>query len=514
MKTSAASCVRLFALIATAAFVFAADPAPPAAPRFTLDAAVRQALTQNPAVRVQEAEIDRREGVREQAAGEFDWLTAAAVSRVKERSPTVDPLGRDAVTTGDTTAYSVSGARKLRNGVIVQPSVEVGVSGRDSPAAPTFGSSQVNLQIVVPLLRGLGTDSTGAAEAAARGDVEVARLLYRHTLAAQAYGTAQAYWTARAAQAALLVRRDDELRAQRLHEGLRVLVEARVFAPNLLLQSEANLRQKSTASQQSELGALDAAFQLGRIMGLTPAEMVKAPVPDQSLPLDIAVSAEAPGAEARLRWINRAYGQRADYLATRQSEVPLRVLTRQAELDLRPRVDLSVRGGYSGLHRGENIFAPLSQRLTGLNGEVGVALEWPAANTFQRGVVRSRRAAQRQAELLTAQAQSEIAADVLTALEAVRLRAATMRNAAATAGIAQKAVEQEQRRLRTGEASVLDVINLENLLSSARLSEIDAQAGYAIAVARLRFSVGEIFTNDQPDKSFQLSDLSTLPDEK
>ncbi len=507
--------VRLVVTLWLAAHAVAAESLETPVAKFTLDAAVRQALAQSPALRIEEAEIDRREGVREQAAGEFDWRTSAGASRIKERSPLVDPLGRDAITTGDTTAYSVSASRKLRNGVIVHPSAEVGVVGRESPAAPTFGSAQLNLQIIVPLLRGLGSESTGAAEAAARGDAEVARLLYRHALSTQAFAIARGYWTARAAHAALLVRQDDERRAQRLHEGIRVLVDARVFAPNLLLQSEANLRQKSTSSQQSELSALDAGFQLSRAMGLKSTDMVQAPTPDQALPVAIAVADQKPSAEMRLRWINRAYGKRADYLATRQSEVPLRVLTRQAELDLRPRVDLSVRGGYSGLHQGESLFAPLTQRLTGLNGEVGVALEWPSANTYQHGVVRSRRATQRQAELLTAQAQIDIAADVCTALEEVRLRAATMRNAAATVAIARQAVDQEQRRLQTGEASVLDVINLENLLSSARLSEIDAQSGYAIAVARLRFSVGEIFTTDQPDKSFQLSDLSTPPaDEK
>jgi outer membrane protein TolC len=90
-----------------------------------------------------------------------------------------------------------------------------------------------------------------------------------------------------------------------------------------------------------------------------------------------------------------------------------------------------------------------------------------------------------------------------------------MRNAGATAAIARKAVEQEQRRLQTGEATVLDVINLENLMSSARLSQIDAQAGYAVAVARLRYAVGEIFLAENRDQSFQLTDLTQLPaDEK
>lgn len=484
-------------------------------PQFSLDAAVRRALAQSPAVRVREAEIDRREGVREQAAGEFDWVTSASIARIKERHPAVDSFGRDIVDAGDTTTYGVAATRKLRNGVIVQPSTQVGMADGNSPPAPAVGTSQLNLQIIVPLLRGLGQDSTGAAEAAARGDVEVARLLYRHALADQAFNTVRAYWSARAAQAVVAVQRDDEGRAQRLHDGIRVLVEARVFPPNMLLQSEANLRQKSTSTHSAELSALEAVFTLGRIMGLNSSEMARAATPDQALPGEGIASAAAPDPERRVRWIERALRQRADFLAVRQSEVPLRVLSQQAELDLKPRVDLSVRGGYAGLDRGHSLITPLTQRLTGANGELGVVLEWPGANTYQRGLLRSRRAAQRQAELTTAQAQSDIAADVCTALAEVRLRAETMRNAAATAEIARRAVEQEQRRLQTGEATVLDVINLENLMSSARLSQIDAQAGYAIAVARLRYAVGEVFLAENRDQSFQLADLTQLPaDEK
>jgi outer membrane protein TolC len=487
--------------------------APPA--QFPLDAAVRRTLAQSPAVQMREAEIDRREGVREQASGEFDWRTTASTLRFKDRTPSIDPLGRDTVTAGDTTTYSVGVTRKLRSGVILQPSTQVAMVDGNSPPSPALGSSQLSLQIVVPLLRGLGTDSTGAAEAAARGDVEVARLLYRHALAEQAFATVQAYWTARAAQAAIAVRRDEESRAQRLHDGIKVLVDTRIFAPNLLLQSEANLRQKSIGTQSAELTALEAIFTLGRIMGLPPAEMARAAAPDEPLPGEIATPAAVQDAALRGRWIERALRQRADFQAVRQSEVPLRVLARQAEKDLKPRLDLSVRGGYEGLNRGHSLLEPLSQRLTGANGEVGVVLDWPGANTYQRGLLRSRRAAQRQAELTTAQSQSDIAAEVCTALAEVRLRAETMANARATADIARKAVDQEQRRLQTGEATVLDVINLENLLSSARLSEIDAQAGYAIAVARLRHAVGEIFLADQADRSFPLADLTQLPaDEK
>ncbi len=509
VKLPSAAALLVFPAVVAAAAV-PADPV-----RFSLDQAVRQALAQSPALRLQEAEIDRREGVRDQAAGEFDWITTFAVSRERDRTPAVDALGRESIDAGDTTAYTAGTQRRLRNGVVLGPVADVAVSDRSSPDAPAFGRSRVNFEILVPLLRGLGEESAGANEAAARGEVEVARLLYRHALARQAFGTAQAYWFARAAENALVVRRDDEARARRLHDGIRVLVDSRVFAPSLLLQSEANLRQKSTSTNESELAALEARYALARTMGLPPEGVAAAVAPEQDLP-DAAARFPADSEPAvRLRWIGRALDRRADFLAARQSEVPLRVLARQAEIDLKPRVDLSVRAGYAGLNRGTGLLAPLGERATGTNGEIGVALEWPAANTYQRGLLRARRAAQRQAEFSVAQARSDIAAEVCAALAEVRVRADTMANAAATVAIARQAVDQEQLRLKSGETTVLDVINLENLLSSARLAEIDARAGYAVAVARLRFAVGEVFLPDAPDRSFALADLTAPPaDEK
>lgn len=497
---------------AVAAVAEASSSVSPPSPKYTLDAAVRQALATSPAVRIDEKEVDRRLGVREQAAGEFDWLTTLSTTTSTGRAPLITAAGAEYEGETRKTNYLVDVTRKLRNGVVIRPSVSVGVEENHPPSSSSpYGASQINLKIIIPVLRGLGTESSGAAEAAARGDWEVARLLYRHSLATRAFATAQTYWQAWASQAALRVKRDDERRAERLHEGIRVLVEARVFPPNMLLQSEANLRQKSTQSQEAELSTIESGFALGRTIGLTGLEMIQVPVPDQILPDVIATPVKKADDSTRLGWINRAYLKRADYLAVRKSEVPLRILTRQAQLDLKPRLDLSLSGGYAGGHTGDDLVAPLTNRITGPNGEIGLSLAWPAANTYQRGLLRSRRAELAQAELSSAQAQSDIAADVCIALEETRIRASTLSNAAASVAISRKAVEQEQRRLQTGEASVLDVINLENLLSAARLSQIESQSGYAIAVARLRFAIGEIFSDEGSDQLFQINDLTQLP---
>lgn len=488
-------------LLATPA-LFAAEPAP-----FTLQMAVERALAQSPAVRVDEQETERRSGVLEQAGGRFDWISRVSGVLGKKREPTL--LGP--VNAEESVSYSAAIGRSFRNGLSVQPIVETTVTNPRNPLAPSVGVSNLSLKIVVPLLRGLGAASAGADEAAARGDVDVARLLYRHSLSRQAFTTANAYWTASAADAAFAVRLDDEQRARHLHEGLSVLVETRVFTPDTLLQSEANLRQKSTSRQEAERVRFDALFSLARVVGLAPEEFAAPPAPTQPLPENPAPADTLGDESARIAWIRRAFAHRADFLALQRGEDPLRILTRAAELDLKPKLDLGVRGGYAGLSEGDDLAAPLSERLTGANGEVTLDLEWPMGNHYQRGLLRSRRAALRQAEFSTAQGRIDVASQVASALSEVRLRAETVRNASVTVGIARRAVVQEQRKLQTGESSVLDVINLENLLSSARLSEIDARAGYAVAAARLRFVLGEIFTPEEGDRSFRLHDLVSLP---
>jgi outer membrane protein len=381
---------------------------------------------------------------------------------------------------------------------------------------PVVGASSVRLEILVPLLRGLGAESAGAAEAAARGDAEVARLLYRHTLASQAFATVSTYWSARAATESLAVQRDVEERAVRLYDSINVLVSSRVFAPIFLIQAEANRRDKGTQRRNAELNEVTARFNFGRMLGLPPEQMAATPVPADKLPEAAAAYEQLAEAAFRSRAIQRALAARADYLAFQQSERPLNILTRQAELDLRPRVDLNVGAGYQGFDASRNPLTPLHERVTGGNATVGLSFDWPTRNIYQQGLLRERRASVRQAEANTAELASGIAADVLTVLEEVRLRAQTALTAAATVDTAERAVKGQQDRLRSGESTVLDVINLENLATSSRLQLIEARTGYAIAVARLRYTLGAIFTADSTDRSFKLHDLTTptLSDEK
>src|SRR5690606_39808842 len=63
------------------------------------------------------------------------------------------------------------------------------------------------------------------------------------------------------------------------------------------------------------------------------------------------------------------------YLASRESLVPLNLLARQAVIDLKPRLDLSVSVGYRGLSDNNDAVSPLHDRMTGGNGRLGLRSE-------------------------------------------------------------------------------------------------------------------------------------------
>jgi outer membrane protein len=486
-----------------------------AAGQISLRDALVTTLKQSPAVRVQEAAIEQKSGVADQASGLFDWTGTGGINVVKERTPTLGAPGTEPVDASTQTSYSAGVGKIFRNGISVRPSVGAVVT-RDNPAttplgAPSAaGTSQLNLQIDVPLLRGLGVDDTGAVEAAARGDVKVARLLYQQSLAYQAFATAASYWTCRAADEVFIVQRDQEVAAERLVESTKVLVDARVFPPAFLLQANANLAAQRTVRTKAELLAKSARITLGQAIGLGPEQIVATPAPTDAFP---AVGASiSPDAGRRASLVGRALQFRADYLASQASAVPLDILARQAVLELKPRLDLSVNAGYRGLSTGPDLVAPLNHRLTGANGGIGLTMAWPFKNTYQRGLLRERRADLRVAQAQTEALGQQIGSQVLIALEQVRLGADAVRSGQEAVEIARRAIGAQNERLRSGEGTVLDLISLQNLSASARISLINDEAAYATAVAQLRFALGQIF--DQPDATnspFALGDLAAVP---
>lgn len=493
-------------LLSSSVLAFGSEPATTTV--LTLQDALSATLEHSPALRIQQSVIEQKTGIQQQISGAFDWSATGNISYASDRTPVPGLPGTEPENTSNTTAYTLGVDRLFRNGIYLRPSATVGVEENVTPASPTYGVSQLSLQVIVPLLRGLGNDSVGAAEAAARGDIEVAKLLYQHALSLQAFSTAANYWSCRSADDTLAVQLDVEQAAEKLVESTEVLVDSGVFPPAYLLQAEANLREKRTVRINAELDAHDARFSLGQSLGRAPEAIANTPTPADHFPA-LTDSLSPFDDQTRSALIVRALHHRYDYLAIKQSLVPLNILIRQAELNLKPEVNLAAIAGYKGLNEGRSPISPLGKRLTGLNAEVGISVAWPFKNTYQRGLLRTRRANQNQVEAESILLAQSVAREVLLAIEQLRLRADTVRSAEETVQIAKRAVAAQYEQLKTGDGTILDVISLENLSAASRIRYINAHASYAISIAQVRYALGAIFTDTE--SGMTLSDLTVAP---
>ncbi|MBI1950868.1 MAG: TolC family protein, partial [Acidobacteria bacterium] len=101
-----------------------------------------------------------------------------------------------------------------------------------------------------------------------------------------------------------------------------------------------------------------------------------------------------------------------------------------------------------------------------------------------------------EAALALRQAEQEVRADVAAALIDARTAAARTGKAREAREAAEAALRISQVRFRNGSALAIEVLQAEQALEQARLSEIDALVDYNLAQVRLRSQVGPLAPAD------------------
>ena len=109
----------------------------------------------------------------------------------------------------------------------------------------------------------------------------------------------------------------------------------------------------------------------------------------------------------------------------------------------------------------------------------------------------------RQAELRSLQTSQAIMASVVTALGGVRNAALQLQRAREAVASSQAALEGEREKYRLGVGQLVDVLTMEDRLTTAQQNEVTAELAYALALTQLRFSTGSIV---DPDKTVQSVD--------
>jgi outer membrane protein TolC len=485
--------IAIGSLIALAGFAGAEEPAPPSP--LSLLAAVRLTLEHDPNVAIEAARVDTARGLLQVASGAFDPVISSVLTPADKTAPKTFTTGQES-----RTLQSTLGVTKLfRNGLSIEPGLEIDRSQDITGAAPGAQASNlstVTFKIRQPLLRGRGRAVVQGAELAAGREVVATGFDLRHTVAQRVLTVASQYWQVRAAEANLEVLRASEQSSGELLANTRKLIAADQVPAADLVQLEASLAAAESARIGGERDLFTQRSALGREIGLDAAEIAALPLPADPFP---AVRPEevppAAAAAAARPYIDLGLRHRADLEAARQRVVETD-LERPAALNaLKPQVDLVLSPGYSGLTGGANtvsFFSPLYSNIPGASAVASLVFSWPTFNQTARGNLLQLDAARRQNALAVELVAKGIGADVPAALDAVRRDALQLARAAEAVRLYERAVANEEKKLKGGSSTLLDLINQKDRLTAAGQAEVASELALALAILNLRFQTGTL----------------------
>jgi outer membrane protein TolC len=470
--------------------------------------AVHMTLERDPNLALEQARVEGARGSLEIAASQFDPVVTSGLLQTDTRTPLSPSTSRETRTLQSTLGLS----QQFRTGLSIEPQIEL-LRSEDVTAGSGAGNDgTVTFRVRQPLLRGRGRAATAAGELSAEREVEAAGLDVRHTIARRIQAVVSQYWTVVAAARNLEVLRASEESSRSLLENTRKLIAADQVPAAEQVQLEANLAAKESARIGGERQLFDARQDLGREIGLDGGEIRALPLPAEPFP---AVAPEAvPSADQAGPWVAEAIRRRADLRAARERQTAADVLRRSAENALLPQLDLVFSPSYSGLVAGsgtQSFFSPLYRNVPGPSASLALNLSWPTFNRRARGQLVQLDALRREDELFVDLITKAIGADVPSSLDAVGRSARQLAKAREAVGLFERAVVNEEKKLRAGSSTLLDLISQRDRLTAARQSEVSAQLALALALLQLRFDTGTLIGEEGEAGSIQVARLITLP---
>jgi outer membrane protein len=352
---------------------------------------------------------------------------------------------------------------------------------------------------------------SAVAETAAEHSLAGATLSEYFTASQSVASAVSAYWNYRAAQQRLDVFRESELRADRMVVETQVLVDAEERTTTDLKQLKANLGAKRVARINAEQALTEAWQQLALAMGVS-RDRITTPPPAATefpqLPADTLTTNTIAG------WERTALAQRADVAAATAALRAAEAARRASRADLKPRLDVVVDLGYSGLAQGagvQRLVAPLYRDVPGLNSSVQLSYQLPVMNAGAQGRLAQANASYQQQELVVRETERRIASDVAVAAAALQHGRLALIESRGAVELWATSVQSEQRKFRLGASTIFDIIQAQDAHTNARLGEIASANGYAVALTRLRFATGTLLHRDASGTTATWTDLLVAP---
>ncbi len=316
-------------------------------------------------------------------------------------------------------------------------------------------------------------------------------------MASKAVNAAVAYWDYVGYQQVLDARKETEELARNLLDQTQALIEADQRPASEINKVTANLASATAQRISAEQDLYEAKQNLGLAIGLKWEEIEAMQAPTDDFP-DVDEKA-LPSLSAIGSLVQTALSDRGDLAAARETRESARILSAGAVKASRPQLDLAVGLGFKGIVEGEeasHYLTAFTDNVPGPSMSATLSFGWPIGNRSAIGLVDQNEAEYKQAIISADDLARNIASSVAAALSSVRQRGLQLKKAEEAAAAYRVAVSNETQIHQAGLSTTLEVIQTEDLLSSALIDLVSARHDYAVAVALLRYQTGTLLSFD------------------
>lgn len=368
-------------------------------------------------------------------------------------------------------------------------------------------NAEIGFSLNIALLRGRGTDATGAFEKAAGIDYEASALVLKQTASSSVANTIVAYWNLVAAQEYLEISRNAAGRG-----GKRLEITDALIAGDELPRAE---RARSLASQatdsaqvaSAERAVNEARITLAKTMGLAVTEPANAPLAADSFPP--APDARALSALAPAPFIDLALQRRWDRQASAKLKESGGVLTTAAKTALRPRLDFAGRVSVNTI--AETSLAQTSNAWTGPGWSASLSFEKPVGNNEAKGRVLQSEADLAQRSINASDLDRNIRANIVSLLASVKSASEQVALLDEAVRYYGQTIDSESERYKGGQTSLLDMITTQDVQTNALVTWASARQQLASFVAKLRYETGTLVESRGDLNVVRPEDLVTVP---
>lgn len=386
--------------------------------------------------------------------------------------------------------FSFDASKQLRNGISID--FEYSPELLDQEDQPTFPpiTHQMGISIDLPLTK-FGKIANAGDEMAALVDYDAALLNLRHTATKSAFGTVQAYWKTLAALEKFYYADRSYRISDANYELSEELVKGDAIPATELSLAQARKAESFASRIAALLEIFNAAKELAISLGFSDSEVKRLPLPVESFPSLVRRAVDRLSVDGL---IDFALSRRYDRLAALRSVESNRIKAEKARIDLRPDLKLKVGGG----------IAFIDNEATGRGSgtgteptyELGLGFSITPANNGKEGKLIDAQANLHKSIISMEGVSRDIAANIYVGVESLRGLIDQIAEGERALTLYTKSLSDLREKLRLGAATLTDMVDAEQRLSTAATTLISARSNLAQEIAKLRYETATLLTND------------------